>query len=125
VTLSRNGWLFSVPTIAVWFGCSRSSREMSQFGSSDFIFAFGFGIVFQYFAIAPMRGLGFRDGIIAALKADTLIACRVAGRHVRVHGFAQLYLFGHILGRQAPVNSVEFWFTMQIAMIAGLSHPTR
>jgi hypothetical protein len=31
-----------------------------------------FGIVFQYFAIAPMRGLGVRDGLVAATKADFL-----------------------------------------------------
>jgi hypothetical protein len=38
----------------------------------DFVLAFALGIAFQYFTIAPMRGLGFRDGIRAALKADTL-----------------------------------------------------
>jgi Domain of unknown function (DUF4396) len=39
---------------------------------ADFAVAFCLGIAFQYVAIAPMRNLGFRDGIIAALKADTL-----------------------------------------------------
>lgn len=38
----------------------------------DFVIAFTAGIIFQYFSIAPMRGLSLRDGIIAALKADTL-----------------------------------------------------
>jgi hypothetical protein len=33
--------------------------------------------------------------------------------------FAQFYLFRHLLGAMAQVNSPEFWFTMQIAMIAG------
>jgi hypothetical protein len=114
-------WLaFSVPTIAVWFGWqSIFAEKIFAIWILDFIFAFGFGIVFQYFAIAPMRGLGFRDGIIAALKADTLsLTAWQAGMYAFM-AFAQLYLFGHILGRQAPVNSVEFWFTMQIAMIAG------
>jgi hypothetical protein len=36
----------------------------------DYIRALAFGIVFQYFAIAPMRGLGLMDGLIAAAKAD-------------------------------------------------------
>ena len=31
-----------------------------------------FEIVFQYFSIAPMRGLGLRDGVVAAVKVDTL-----------------------------------------------------
>lgn len=37
----------------------------------DFVLAFLFGIVFQYFTIAPMRGLGLKDGLAAAVKADT------------------------------------------------------
>ena len=36
----------------------------------DFVLALAFGIIFQYFAIAPMRGLGLKDGLIAAAKAD-------------------------------------------------------
>jgi hypothetical protein len=54
------GWgpLFHDKTYAVWV--------------IDFIVAFAFGIVFQYFAIAPMRHLTPSRGIVAALKADTL-----------------------------------------------------
>ncbi|HEX5243466.1 MAG TPA: DUF4396 domain-containing protein, partial [Tepidisphaeraceae bacterium] len=37
----------------------------------DFAFAYAFGIVFQYFTIAPMRGLSPGAGIWAAVKADT------------------------------------------------------
>jgi hypothetical protein len=33
--------------------------------------------------------------------------------------FVQFYLFRYLLGAMAQVNSPEFWFTMQIAMIAG------
>jgi hypothetical protein len=32
----------------------------------DYVLAVALGIVFQYFAIAPMRGLGVRDGLQAA-----------------------------------------------------------
>ncbi|MBV9336759.1 MAG: DUF4396 domain-containing protein [Solirubrobacterales bacterium] len=39
---------------------------------ADFTRAFALGILFQYFSIAPMRKLGPREGIVAALKADTL-----------------------------------------------------
>jgi hypothetical protein len=38
--------------------------------AGDYILALAFGIIFQYFAIAPMRGLGLKDGLIAAAKAD-------------------------------------------------------
>ncbi len=36
----------------------------------DYVLAIALGLVFQYFAIAPMRGLGRKDGLIAAAKAD-------------------------------------------------------
>ncbi len=38
----------------------------------DYVLAVALGIVFQYLAIAPMRGLGLRDGLKAAAKADVL-----------------------------------------------------
>ncbi|KZS69575.1 hypothetical protein A4G29_16945 [Mycobacterium kansasii] len=38
----------------------------------DYGAALALGILFQYYAIAPMRGLGFRDGMVAAAKADVL-----------------------------------------------------
>ena len=37
-----------------------------------FVLAYLFGILFQYFSVAPMRGLGIRDGLITAIKVDTL-----------------------------------------------------
>jgi hypothetical protein len=85
----------------------------------DFLFAFGLGIVFQYFAIVPMRGLSPGEGIIAALKADT---ASLISWQVGMYGFmafAQFYLFQHLLGHRAEVNSTEFWFAMQIAMVTG------
>ena len=33
--------------------------------------------------------------------------------------FAQFYLFRHLLGVRLEVASVEFWFMMQLAMLAG------
>jgi hypothetical protein len=38
----------------------------------DYILAYILGIIFQYFAIAPMRGLSLRKGLWEAIKADTL-----------------------------------------------------
>ena len=35
--------------------------------------------------------------------------------------FAQFYLFRHLLAVRLEVNSTEFWFTMQLAMIAGFA----
>jgi hypothetical protein len=36
----------------------------------DYVLAIGLGLVFQYYAIAPMRQLGLRDGLVVAAKAD-------------------------------------------------------
>ena len=114
-------WLgFSVPAIAVWFGWhSLFAEKMFAVWIVDFIFAFAFGIVFQYFAIAPMRGLSLGDGLVAALKADAL---SLTAWQVGMYGFmafAQFYLFRHLLGVSLEVNTAEFWFVMQIAMLAG------
>jgi hypothetical protein len=67
-------WLvFAVPAIAVAFGWQRLFGErIFAAWIVDFLFAYALGILFQYFTIAPMRNLSFRQGLIAAIKADTL-----------------------------------------------------
>jgi hypothetical protein len=114
-------WLaFLAPAVAVWLGWqSLFGEKMYAVWLLDFLFAFGLGIVFQYFAIVPMRGLSPGEGIVAALKADT---ASLISWQVGMYGFmafAQFYLFQHLLGHRAEVNSTEFWFAMQIAMVTG------
>jgi hypothetical protein len=114
-------WLaFGFPVVAVWFGWQTIfDDKMFAVWIIDFIFAFGFGIVFQYFAIAPMRGLSFGEGIVAALKADTL---SLTAWQIGMYGFmalAQFVYFRQLLGKPIAVNTPEFWFTMQIAMLCG------
>jgi len=85
----------------------------------DFVIAFVLGIVFQYFAIAPMRGLGVRAGLVAALKADTL---SIIAWQVGMYGLMavwQLVVFPAVVGGRASVFSPEFWVAMQLAMVAG------
>jgi len=114
-------WLcFGVPAVAVWFGWHTIFAEkMFAVWVVDYIFAFTFGIAFQYFAIVPMRGLSFWPGMAAALKADTL---SLTAWQVGMYGFmalAQYLYFLPLLGKMLEVNTAEFWFTMQIAMLAG------
>lgn len=116
-------WLaFLVPGVAVWFGWhSLFADKMYAVWVLDFVFAFALGIVFQYFAIVPMRGLSPGKGIVAAIKADAL---SLASWQVGMYGFmafAQLYVFARLLGARAEVNTPEFWFAMQVAMIAGFA----
>ena len=114
-------WLcFGVPVIAVWFGYrSIFADKIFAVWIVDYIFAFVFGIAFQYFTIAPMRGLSFWPGIRAALKADTL---SLTAWQVGMYGFMALAQFGYfrpLTGKPIEVNTPEFWFTMQLAMLCG------
>jgi hypothetical protein len=82
-----------------------------------YVAAYALGIVFQYFTIQPMRGLSVKDGIIAAVKADTL---SLTAWQVGMYGWmavVRFAIFGHELPRSGPV----FWFMMQIAMLFGFA----
>lgn len=108
------------PVIALWFGYQTIfADKIFAVWILDFIVAFGFGVVFQYFSIAPMRGLGVKDGIIAAVKADTL---SLIAWQLGMYGFmaiAHFWLFGSLLGTKLEANMPAFWFMMQIAMLCG------
>ncbi len=90
-------------------------RELFAAWTLDFVLAFAFGIVFQDFAIAPMRGLGLRDGLVAALQADTL---SLVAWQVGMYGLMAVVTFA-IVGRPLPPTGAAFWFAMQLAMVAG------
>ncbi|HXW46225.1 MAG TPA: DUF4396 domain-containing protein [Streptosporangiaceae bacterium] len=83
----------------------------------DYFFALAFGIVFQYFAIAPMRGLGVRDGLKAAAKADFI---SLTAFEVGLFGWMAVMAFVLF---PAPNNltpgSAAFWFLMQVGMMIG------
>ena len=114
-------WLvFAVPAIAVAFGYrSVFGHKIFAAWVVDYILAYAFGIVFQYFTIAPMRGLSLGPGLWAAIKADTLSLTAWQVGMYGFMGFAHFYLFGTLLGARLPTDTVEFWFMMQIAMICG------
>ncbi len=81
----------------------------------DFIAAFAFGILFQYFTIVPMKNLSPGKGVVEAIKADTL---SLTAWQIGMYGWmaiATFAIFGHELEKTSPV----FWFMMQIAMMAG------
>ncbi|MEC9482947.1 MAG: DUF4396 domain-containing protein [Halomonas sp.] len=114
-------WLaFFIPAIALWFGWQEIFGEkMYAVWVFDYILAFLFGIAFQYFTIVPMRGLSPGKGIIQATKADVL---SLTAWQIGMYGFmafAHFYLFAVVLNHKLHVNSVEFWFMMQIAMLFG------
>lgn len=114
-------WLaFAFPVLAVWLGWqSIFPEKIFAVWVLDFIFAFLFGIAFQYFTIKPMRGLSPGQGLVQALKADTL---SLTAWQVGMYGFmavAHFWIFSSLLGARLEVPSFEFWFMMQIAMLCG------
>lgn len=83
---------------------------------ADFTLAFLLGIAFQYFTIAPMRGLGVREGIIAALKADTL---SLTAFELGLFGWMAIIQFVFFpVGHLHPDTPV-YWFLMQVGMMLG------
>lgn len=81
----------------------------------DYVWAYLFGIFFQYFTIKPMKGLSTGQGAWAAIKADTL---SLTAWQVGMYGWmaiARFLIFHHEIEKTSPV----FWFMMQLAMICG------
>ena len=116
-------WLcFLVPAVAVWFGWhSLFGERMFAVWIVDFLFAYAFGVAFQYYAIKPMRDLSVGQGIWQAVKADTL---SLVAWQVGMYGFmalASLYLFRTLLGVSLQPDMPEFWFMMQLAMLCGFA----
>jgi hypothetical protein len=82
----------------------------------DYLAAVALGVVFQYFAIAPMRGLPFRKGIAAALKADIV---SLSAFEVGLFGWMALMHFVLFPGPHLHPDAAAYWFLMQVGMIAG------
>jgi hypothetical protein len=114
-------WLaFAFPTVAVALGWQvLFSEKIFAVWILDYLFAYVFGIFFQYFTIAPMRELSFGAGVVAAIKADTLSLTAWQIGMYAFMAFAYFGIFRSGFGIDLKVNSFEFWFFMQIAMVIG------
>jgi hypothetical protein len=85
----------------------------------DYVLALAFGIVFQYFAIAPMRGLGLKDGLVAAAKADFI---SLTAFEVGLFGWMAVMTFVLFPApHQLMPSSAAFWLLMQAGMIIGFA----
>lgn len=82
----------------------------------DYTLALLLGIAFQYFAIAPMRGLGVKDGLRAAAKADVL---SLTAFEIGLFGWMALMAFVFYPHPHLQPSSPVYWFLMQIGMIIG------
>lgn len=102
-------WHFLHPF--VWLG----GAFTSQLGF-DFALAWGFGVVFQYLTIAPMRGLRLGPGIWAAIKADTI---SIVAFEVGLFGWMALSRYVFFSSPPLQADRAAFWFMMQAGMIIG------
>ncbi len=84
----------------------------------DYVLAVTLGLAFQYFAIAPKRGLGFWEGIVAAIKADIL---SLTAFEVGLFGWMALMAFVFFPDPHLRPDSPVYWFLMQIGMIIGFA----
>lgn len=111
---------FLFPVLAVWCGWHTVFTEKTfAVWIADFIVAFLLGVLFQYFTIKPMRDLRPWQGVLAALKADL---ASITAWQVGMYGLMaviQFLWFKPTYGGVAQVASPEFWFAMQLAMLAG------
>ncbi len=85
---------------------------------ADYALAFGLGIVFQYFAIVPMRHLSPREGIVAALKADAL---SLTAFEIGLFGWMLLMRFVFFRESSLHPDAARYWFMMQIGMALGFA----
>lgn len=90
-----------------------------EFGSKlvlDFIFAYILGIAFQYFTIAPMRGLSFGKGMMAAVQADT---ASIVLFEIGMFGWMAISWYLLFPSPHLDPGMAVFWFMMQVAMVVG------
>lgn len=82
----------------------------------DFAVAWALGIVFQYFAIKPMRDLSPGQAIVAAIKADTL---SILAFQVGMYAWMALVFFKLFPQPHLTPFQPGYWLMMQIGMICG------
>jgi hypothetical protein len=100
-----------VPALGLTFAGAFGSKLII-----DFILAYVLGIAFQYFTIAPMRGLSFGKGLIAAARADTI---SIGLFEVGMFAWMAIAYYWLFPSPHLDPTMAVFWFMMQIAMIVG------
>jgi hypothetical protein len=84
--------------------------------AGDLLLVWVFGIAFQYFAIKPMRNLSVKQGLIAAVKSDTL---SILTFEIGLFGWMALTFFAFFPNPHLHPTQAGYWFMMQIGMILG------
>jgi hypothetical protein len=82
----------------------------------DFLFAWFFGVIFQYFTIVPMRGLPPGKGVLAAIRADTF---SIVAFQIGLFAWMALTYYVIFPAPHLRPDQALFWFMMQIGMVIG------
>jgi hypothetical protein len=102
---------------AAWLVFAFALTVMASTLAAEYVLGFALayliGIVFQYFSVAPMRGLGVAEGLWTAIRIDTL---SLAAYELGMFGFMGLRAW--LLPDLHPTDWT-YWFMMQIAMVLG------
>ena len=83
---------FAAEWIALGLGLALLGSPLMGRLALSFVLAYGAGIAFQYFAIAPMRGLGFAGGRCGRDQGGHVFADRLRDWHVRLDDLSRLWL---------------------------------
>ena len=99
------------------YGTSASIRHESIWAELliDYAFALLFGIVFQYFSIAPMSGQYGPKTVWRAAKADVL---SLTSFEIGAFGWMVAYQVG-IWGYRLGMTTWPYWWMMQVGMVMG------
>jgi hypothetical protein len=87
--------------------------------AASYVAAVVLGVLFQYFAIAPMRGLGLWSGLREATKADVL---SLTAFEVGLFGWMAVMAF--VLFPEPNTlhpDTAAYWFLMQVGMVIGFA----
>ena len=103
-------------TSIFWLGITIAGQALWAEFIGDYVLAVLLGLLFQYFAIAPMRGLGLRDGLKAAAKADVL---SLTAFEVGLFGWMALMVFVFFPEPHLHPDTAAYWFLMQVGMVIG------
>ncbi|MBS1528011.1 MAG: DUF4396 domain-containing protein [Bacteroidetes bacterium] len=108
--IAAAGFLLAVP-LTLW------GSKLAADWTVEYVAAFVLGIIFQYYAIKPMKQqLTSGQALVAALKADALsLTCWQVGMYGWM-AISNFLIFHQLLKASQPI----FWLMMQIGMLCGL-----
>ncbi len=84
----------------------------------EFVLAYLFGIAFRYLPIRAMRGLGRREALLEAIKADTL---SLIAFEVGMFAWMAVTYFVLFTPHRPGTSTSVFWLMMQIGMLLGFA----